>query len=130
MRKALINYVNYCAKGIFCRFQDPQAHCVCVAAAAGVFFSWKNTLLDFRSMYLVDLVDFYRFLWMFVDFRVSGLVFLVSGLEHKNCERLYKSARSALLRTRELRKVYSGRRVFPVASPIFPLKGRQEPGVY
>ena len=47
----------------------------------------KNTPLDCWSMYLVDFVQFYRYLSIFVDFGVSGLVFLVSGLEPAKCER-------------------------------------------
>ena len=74
MRKALINYVNLCAKCDFFSVSVSQALCVCVAAAAGAFFSWKNTSLDCWTMYFVDCLSF------FVDFR--------SELEHANCERL------------------------------------------
>ena len=39
-------------------------------------------------MYLVDFVEFDRCLFIFVDFRVSGLVFLVSGLEPAKSQRV------------------------------------------
>ena len=66
MRKALIIYVKYGAKGEFCRIQDPQALCVCVAAASGVFFNkhtpriWEHVCCILcRCFMIVD--DCYRF---------------------------------------------------------------------
>ena len=55
----------------------------------------------------MDLVDVYRLLFIVDDFKVSGLVFVVSGLEPAKCERCKIIVRSALLRTCELRKVCS-----------------------
>ena len=45
-----------------CRFQGQPALCVCVAAACSASAtSEENTTLAAWSMYLVDLVNFYRF---------------------------------------------------------------------
>ena len=90
MRKALINYVNFCAKGDFCRFQDPQALCVCVAAAAGAFFSWKNTSLDCWTMYFVDCCLFLSILGLNLSMRIAKGCKQMPGqplCEYANCEK-------------------------------------------
>ena len=46
----------------------------------------KHKPLDFLRYVSSAFCDVYRFVLIFVDFRVSGLVFVVSGLEPAKCE--------------------------------------------
>ena len=86
--KGLINYLNYRAKGDNnCRFQDPQPFASVSQLPAALRLPQKNTPLDFLKHASCGFCDVYRLLLFFVDFRVSGLVFLVSGLEPAKCER-------------------------------------------
>ena len=57
------------------------------ASHSGSVFGAKLKVLSVFGMYLVDVVFFCDMLSMFVDFRVSGLVFVVSGLEPAKCVR-------------------------------------------
>jgi len=67
MRKALVNYMNYCAKGEFCR-PHPKPFASVSRYRVFVCSSPETNTLDFRSMDFVDVVYFCIFLLMFVVF--------------------------------------------------------------
>ena len=72
---------------IFNDFRAPKPFAAVSQLPAALRLPKKKTPREFWSMYLVDLVDLYRLLFIVDDFRMSGLVFLVSGLEPAKCER-------------------------------------------